>query len=81
LLAWLARPGAKACVLGPPSIYTLAADCATLAALDIEPTIFTGPCATDSAGYTDDPSWTFWNDYRIDAAAFNDFLLGWLALP
>lgn len=81
LLSWLARPGAKACVLGPPSIYTLAADCATLAALGIEPTLITGPGATDSPGFSDDPSWTFWNDYRIDAAAFDDFLRRWLDLP
>jgi len=79
LLTWLARPGAKTCTLSPPSIHALAAECATLADLGIESTIFTGPCATDSPSHTADPSWSFWNDYRIDAASFEDFLLGWLA--
>lgn len=81
LLATMARPGAKACILSPPSTHRLVDVCATLAALGVEPTIFTGPCDTTGADYTEHPLWSFWNDYRIDATAFESFLQGWLASP
>jgi capsular polysaccharide biosynthesis protein len=77
-LALLARPGARLCLLSPPSTYRLGADSATFAELGIDATVLTGPSATDSPNYTDRALWSFWNDYRIDADQLDGILGAWL---
>lgn len=72
LLAWFARPGARACLLSPPYALPLVDVNAILADLDIALTVLTGPDEP-----TEEDFCGFWNDYRIDPAGFAAFLDGW----
>lgn len=78
LLALLASAGARTCIFGPPTTRQLTLLSVLAREQGIDPVLFVGPAATDSPGHTDHPTWSFWNDYRIDAQAFEAFLAGWL---
>jgi capsular polysaccharide biosynthesis protein len=78
-LAIFCSPGTRMCTLTSPDVQLLAIGNAIFDALGCQATLFTGPMATDSPSYSTEWMFSFWNDYRIDAAALEAFLTGWLA--
>lgn len=79
LLTLFARAGARVCLLSPPATHQLTDFTATLAELEIDALVFTGPEAEDHPDHTRHELWSYWNAYRIDATAFDAFLDTWLA--
>lgn len=78
LLTLFAQPGARVCLLSPPATHQLTDFAATLARLDVDALVFTGPEVEDHPDYTRHELWSSWNAYRIDATAFERFLHAWL---
>jgi capsular polysaccharide biosynthesis protein len=78
-LSIFCSPGAQVCTLTSPQVQQLVIGNAIFDAMGCQATLFLGPMATDSPTYTTEWLFSFWNDYRIDATAFEAYLAGWLA--
>jgi capsular polysaccharide biosynthesis protein len=72
LLAFFCRAGARVCLLSSPHTFPLVDVNGILTALGVDLTILTGALASD------DPDWSFWNDYHINPADFERFLKEWV---
>jgi hypothetical protein len=73
LLAFFARPGAKVATLSPPYTYPLGDVASILSALEVDFEVLVGPDEP-----TEEDFCPFWNDYRIEPAAFEAWLRDWL---